>query len=553
MSHTLTEGGQITSHRLRMLRQVIKVAFFGSFVFGLFYFAFSMYNVPKYSYMASWYYFKAWFFEGIFTEIEVSKDFLAQSTHTFYNQNPSLSLSYVTKITTPLFQHLMQEAYRQFFKTLMASTLFMGGILGFFLYRGWSAKNERHLSGLKVSSTFWLACRLKLTRKASKLHIGALPLIKGTETRHMMITGGTGSGKTNCLHHLLKQIRASKQKAIIVDTSGIFLEKYYLPNKDIILNPFDKRSATWSPWAEGVSPFDYADVAESFIPHSHTDHENYWREASKSVFACLLEKFEDTKKTSDLSRWLQFEPLTNLCKLLEGTSAAAHMDISSEKTASSIRSVASSFLGSLKCLQDSSSPFSIREWLEKEDDSWLFLQSTPKQRTFLRPLITAWISAAVRGLLALPVNRDRRVWFIIDELPTLQRIKDLEVLLTEGRKYGGCGVIVLQTPAQIDEIYGREAAQVIIANTATKVVFQEEDPSIAERISRAFGEREISERQEGISYGAHEARDGVSLSMLKKSKPIVSPTQILQLPINTAFVKLPSGNGVAKVKLSITA
>jgi type IV conjugative transfer system coupling protein TraD len=510
-----------------------------------------MIRVPKVAYSATWYYLNAWFYAGAFADLEVDGKFLSQISKANYSYSPKLPIEHVKKLTQPIVIKLAYEAYSNALKSIIASSVCFVAILAFFLLKGTSAKTEKHISGLKISSPRWLAWRLKFAKKASNFLIGTLPLVKGTETRHMMITGGTGSGKTNCLHHMLMQIRDQKQKTIIIDTCGIFVEKYYRPDKDIILNPFDKRSAQWNPWAEGDTPFDYADIAESFIPHSNSDHDSYWRDASKTVFSTLLEKFADTRKTSDIVQWIQYESLANLCKLMAGTPAAAHMDLSSEKTASSIRSVSSTFLSSLRALEDTSTPFSIREWLERDDDSWLFIQSVSKQRTILRPLMAAWISASIRGLLALKPNLDRRIWFIIDELPTLQRVKDLESLLTEGRKYGGCGVLVLQTPAQLDEIYGREVSQVITANTATKIVFQEEDPIIADRISRAFGEREITERQEGISYGAHETRDGVSLSMQKKSKPIVSPTQILQLPINTAFVKLASGSGITKVRLNI--
>jgi hypothetical protein len=41
------------------------------------------------------------------------------------------------------------------------------------------------------------------------------------------------------------------------------------------------------------------------------------------------------------------------------------------------------------------------------------------------------------------------------------------------------------------------------------IVFREKDLSIAEKISRSFCEREISERQEGFAYGAQETRDSV--------------------------------------------
>jgi type IV conjugative transfer system coupling protein TraD len=550
MSHTLTEGGQITSHRLRMLRQVIKITLLSSILMGGGVFFYLMANCPKCHFMALWYYLKAQALEGIVSNIEVSRDFLIQATHKHYHHNASMPINSVISMTQPLIQKLAEEAWEGLLKSLWSASAFSMGILGLFFFRGRYAKSEKHLSGLKIRSDNLLSLKMKFARKASRVRIGPLPMVKGTESRHMMITGGTGSGKTNCLHHLLENIRAVNQKAIVVDTSGIFLEKYYRPGKDMILNPFDVRGEAWNPWAEGGSSFDYADLAESFIPYTQ-DHDSYWREAAKTVFVSLLEKFSNTKKTSELVNWLQYESLDSLCKLVIGTKAAAHMDSSSEKTASSIRSVAATFLASLECLKDTSSPFSIKTWLEKEDDAWLFLQSTPRQRTFLRPLMSAWISSAAKGLLSLPVNLNRRIWFIIDELPTLQRIKDLEALLTEGRKYGGCGVLVLQTPAQLDEIYGKEVTQVMVANTATKVVFQEEDPVVAERISRSFGECEIYERQEGISYGAHETRDGVSLAMHKKSKPVVSPTQIMQLPVNTAFVKLPSGYGVTKLKLKI--
>ncbi|KIC71973.1 hypothetical protein DB44_CU00050 [Candidatus Protochlamydia amoebophila] len=77
------------------------------------------------------------------------------------------------------------------------------------------------------------------------MSIGSLPLIKETETQHIMITGGTGSGKTNCLHHLLKSVRQQKQRAIIVDTTGLLTERYYLAGKDILLNSLDSRRAPW--------------------------------------------------------------------------------------------------------------------------------------------------------------------------------------------------------------------------------------------------------------------------------------------------------------------
>ena len=499
--------------------------------------------------MAAWYYFQAWLFGDLAHTIEVSREFLSHSQSHY--SNPNIPIPHIIAMTTPIVNKLLAVAYVKLIKSLIFSGICSLSILTFFFYRGRLAKNKQHLSGAQIISTGWLNFLLRLKRRASSISIGPLSLVKGSETQHIMITGGTGSGKTNCLHHLLKDIRNQKQKAIIVDTTGVFLERYFREGKDILLNPFDKQGESWNPWAEGCTTIDYASLAEAFIPLSIIENDNYWRIASKTVFVSLLDKFSNSQKTSELIRWLQYEKLFSLCQLLEGTKAAAHMDFSSEKTASSVRSVTSTFLECLESLQDTKTPFSIRNWISQKDSSWLFIQCTPSQRSLLRPLISAWISSAVRGLLALPIDLKRRIWFAIDELPTLQRVKDLETLLTEGRKYGGCGIISLQSPAQLEEVYGRNVAKIIIGNTATKVIFRERDPEIATRISHAFGEREVIEIQEGISYGAHEARDGVSLSMQNKVRPVVSASQIMDLPVNTAYIKLAEETSVAKVNLSI--
>jgi type IV secretory pathway TraG/TraD family ATPase VirD4 len=237
---------------------------------------------------------------------------------------------------------------------------------------------------------------------------------------------------------------------------------------------------------------------------------------------------------------------------MQGTKAASHMDISSEKTASSIRSVASTFLECLECLEDTENPFSIRDWIANPNqDSWLFLHCTPSQRSSVRPLLSAWISSAIKGLQALKPDLNRRIWFIIDELPSLQKVKDVEVLLTEGRKYGGCAVLSLQSPSQLESIYGRDVTKTIIGNTLTKIIFAEQDPEIAERISKSFGDCEIKEFHEGISYGAHEARDGVNLSTHMKHAPIVPSSKILSLPKNTDFLKLPGNYPVVKIRLKM--
>ena len=74
---------------------------------------------------------------------------------------------------------------------------------------------------------------------------------------------------------------------------------------------------------------------------------------------------------------------------------------------------------------------------------------------------------------------------------------------------------------------------------------------MAAHISKAFGEGEIIEVQEGISYGAHEMRDGVNLSHVKRYRPTVSPNDIQSLASNSAYIRLPGNLPITKVRLPI--
>ena len=83
--------------------------------------------------------------------------------------------------------------------------------------------------------------------------IAKFPYPHKTESQHTIITGASGSGKTQVMLDLLTQIRARGDKAIIYDKMGTYVRKFYDPNKDFILNPFDNRSKHWDYFFDWLS------------------------------------------------------------------------------------------------------------------------------------------------------------------------------------------------------------------------------------------------------------------------------------------------------------
>lgn len=82
--------------------------------------------------------------------------------------------------------------------SLFVSIFLLWGRLGRKLTKEQSTKDGEQV--LDVAKARPILTKLK---QAREFHIGQLPLIKDAETRHFLITGATGSGKTNWLHNLL--------------------------------------------------------------------------------------------------------------------------------------------------------------------------------------------------------------------------------------------------------------------------------------------------------------------------------------------------------------
>jgi hypothetical protein len=360
-----------------------------------------------------------------------------------------------------------------------------------------------------------------------------------------------------------------KGKAIIVDTTGVFVERFYDPRTDIMLNPLDERAKPWNLWLECEKDYLFDDVAECLIPQ--VGHDPFWVTAARTVLTVAAQVLKQQKNydIKELLRLTIHGSLKEVSPYFKNTAAAAMMSLESEKMALSIRATLAASIKSFTYLTSQSKSdshektdadtdadtdpnlnanpfFSIRDWVQNHNQrGFLFLNATPEQRSSLNPLITAWLSLATKALMGR--QNYEKVWFFVDELASLNKLPDMPKALAEVRKYGGCFVLGLQTLSQIDEIYGQNTSRIITGLTSTKLIFRTPDGYTAKRMSEFLGEQEVMESQESISFGAHQMRDGVSLSDQKRKQSLISYTEIMKLPNLSAYLQLAQDFPVTKV------
>jgi hypothetical protein len=146
----------------------------------------------------------------------------------------------------------------------------------------------------------------------------------------------------------------------------------------------------------------------------------------------------------------------------------------------------------------------------------------------------------VLRLLSAPRPDQHPVWFVIDELASLQKLPQLHTAITENRKSRNPLVLGFQGKAQLEVIYGH-LAEVMLSQPATKIFLRTTEPNAAEWVSRAIGKVEI-ERMKETHFDGH--RSGRNFALDRQTEPLVLDSEISGLADLHAYLKY--GNYVAQ-------
>lgn len=411
--------------------------------------------------------------------------------------------------------------------------------------RGFKSE-ETHNRGARVSSSSEVKRMVNKVKDKGDLDIGGINLPLGVEPYHFLIAGSTGSGKSVAITNLLDKIRLRGDTALIVDSGGEFLTRYWHPPTDHILNPFDDRCAPWSPTAEMEGPWDAEALAKSIIPNG-TGESKEWNSYAQTFLTSCMQALWSQNKTSlkDLMWATQGANMKELGDLLRGTPAQAQLV--SEKTFGSIRTIATNYLACYNYLAESKDAFSITKFIKSGEGGFLYLTYRDDQLDSLRNLISCALDIAARAILSLPADPNRRVWLIIDEFASIGKVQSIEAVATKARKMGGCLLIGLQSVAQLKDRYGDNAAQTILSCLSTWLVLRCADADTAEYMSRYIGEEQVTRSSEGQSTS--DSGKSRSLSEQVANQRVVMASEIQQLANLEGFLKIAGHYPVCNIKL----
>ena len=460
-------------------------------------------------------------------------------------------------------ERILDELLAGAWRGAMAGAGMIVVFLGVFWHRGVRLGRQKRLRGAEMVTARELRRRLRPPRErvlalmpgAARIGpytIAGIPYPPRAETQHTIVSGTTGSGKTVLISDLVAQVRARGERCVIYDKMGSYTRAFYDRDRDVLMNPLDARAPRWSPFLEARGPRDFDMMAAALIPQQKDTVDPFWVTAARQLFsngAAVLRQRGETRNRVLVDHLLKTD-LTALAEAMEGTVAQSIVDPDNPKTALSVRAMLTANLSALEFLPDGGERFSIREWISGESKGGvLFLTSRGDQHASLRGLISTWLEIAVNAMLSLDQDSDRRIWVILDELPTLHQVPSLQPGLAESRQFGGCFVLGVQVASALRDLYGRNGAETISGLCGTRVVLAAPDRDTAQWSADSLGRSEIEEVAEGFSYGANTIRDGVSLTPRRELRALALPSEIMRLENLSGYLKFPGPFPVASIRL----
>jgi len=362
----------------------------------------------------------------------------------------------------------------------------------------------------------------------------SVPLSRDRETRHFLILGSVGGGKTQTMLNLIAEAILRRDGVLVLDTKGDMMAGLPGDPGPLLVAPHDQRSLVWDVAADCCIKQDARELAARFIPPSA---DPMWSHAAQEVFVACLVHLQEAKGRdwgwADLAAVVTANDET----LIEharnhNPNALRLLNQPDSRTTTSILQTFQANMRIVMILAEawsdpSADRFSIRAWLHKPNPRQpLILQQDPGYPE----LSSIWIGSML-GLLASAVgsptlteSRDRRVWLFLDEFPQLPPIKQFPTFLELGRSKGIAVVIGAQDTAQIRAVYGPDQAKSWFGMTGTKVVTRINASEAAEDISRLIGDQEVERRIQSATRSA--GRVSITESHQRATRRVITASEL---------------------------
>lgn len=172
-----------------------------------------------------------------------------------------------------------------------------------------------------------------------------------------------------------------------------------------------------------------------------------------------------------------------------------------------------------------------------EEPTALFLK-IPDEKDTRHALAGVFILSIYKALIKKASSREdlslpRNVYFILDEFGNMPKIDKFDKMITVGRSRKIWFSMVVQSYAQLNNVYGDKVASIIKSNCGIKMFIGSNDIETCKEFSELCGNMTVSTTSISASSGASkEQQTQISSSSQLQTRPLIYPSELQRLNNN---------------------
>ena len=161
----------------------------------------------------------------------------------------------------------------------------------------------------------------------------------------------------------------------------------------------------------------------------------------------------------------------------------------------------------------------------------LFLK-IPDEKDTRHALAAVFILCIYKALIKVASSREdlslpRNVYFILDEFGNMPKIDKFDKMITVGRSRKIWFNMVVQSYAQLDNVYGDKVSNIIKSNCGMKMFIGSNDIETCEEFSKLCGNMTVS--TSSISSTMGDKQGNINVSSQLQTRPLIYPSELQKL------------------------
>lgn len=342
-------------------------------------------------------------------------------------------------------------------------------------------------------------------------------------SKHMMLVGGTGCGKSTLFYHIIEQLKkkmTADDVMIIFDSKGDFYSKFYEKQDCVIGNSpqYVQQSERWNifkevladGWEANQVMMNAQEICKALFEERTKNNSSnpFFPNAARDLLAAIivatirigegskqfmadnfynnrLKEFLDSSSGTDICEYLDgFNDMRSVLSYIEGDSSQSQGVLA--EMFSVVRDV---FIG----VFSEKGKFSMRNFVRQKGARTLFIEYDLSIGSVLTPVYKILFDLALREALGRTKSQGN-VYFICDEFKLLPNLQHIDDGVNFGRSLGVKVFAGLQSIEQLYEIYGQSRGRNLAAGFSSIIAFRANDVTTREYISNLHGKNMVLEQ-----------------------------------------------------------